>query len=305
MAVRDLLDSMKNIFVIGRDNRYLHGRQRRPEPREPYQEQEPVYAQQGQPHYHQPYPPQGAQQQPYPPQNPSYGTYPTQDTQPFYPQQDAYAQPASNAYQRPEQPTYQTQMAPEPPREQQRNPRSRQHTEAAQQPENVVPFPGTPQAPAQEQKPVDIYVVNVFNMPSCRQAIGMLRKGHCTLVVTDQLTEKSEIRRFVDILTGACFALNGSIIRLSTKVGFYVLAPAGMTVYMDPAITGANSQMRTAQPQPYQPPIPQAPVQPAPGAYAPQTNNPYAYQPGPADNQQAQYNAPYNYGAYSSQSQAQ
>ena len=100
MAVRDLLDSMKNIFVIGRDNRYLHGRQRRPEPREPYQDQEPGYAQQGQPHYQQPYPPQGAQQQPYPPQQPPYA----QPQQYPYPPQQYPPQPPYGAPPAPEQP---------------------------------------------------------------------------------------------------------------------------------------------------------------------------------------------------------
>ncbi len=335
MAIRDLLDSVKDIFVIGRGNSYLHGRQRRQEPRDAYadpQEYAPQPAQ-GQPYqqaYGQPYAQQPYQAQPYPQQQ-----TPWQPQQQAYPQQEQWQQPnpqqpqvtqAANPYQRPEPPAFQTQFSPEPVREPQRNRRSQQHQETPQPQENVVPFPGAvqqqPQQPAPEAKPVDVYVVNVYNMVSCRQAVNMLRKGHCTLVVTDQLIDKAEVRHYVDILSGACFALNGSIIRLSAKVGFYVMAPAGMMVYMDQAIAGANQQLRTPQPQaqqPYQPPVAPPQAYQAPDAAYPQQPQPqqqtapYGYQPMPEEQQRAQYpqyaqqpqQSANPYGAYAPQAQAQ
>lgn len=323
MAIRDLLDSVKDIFVIGRGNSYLHGRQRRQEPRQDYldaQEFAPQPAQ-GQA-YQQPYPQQGYQQPAYQqapwqqPQQPGYGQYAPQEPQ-YAPhptgQQDPYVTQAANPNQRPEPPTYQTQFSPEPPREQQRNRRSQQHQESAQPQENVVPFPGAQQPqPVPETKPVDVYVVNVYNMVSCRQAVNMLRKGHCTLVVTDQLVDKAEVRHYVDILSGACFALNGSIIRLSAKVGFYVMAPQGMMVYMDSAIAGANAQLRTPQQaQPFQPPIapPQAYQAPETVYQQPQQPVAYGYPPAPEEQARAAYMPqqanPYAYSAYAPQTQAQ
>lgn len=326
MAIRDLLHSVKDIFVIGRDNSYLHGRQRRQAPRDAYMDTQEYAPQpmQGQPVYQQPYPQQAYDPSPWQ-QQPGYAQNPQQDAQSNAQQQrvvqqDPYVTQAANPYQRPEQPTFQTQFSPEPPRDQQRNRRSQQHQENTPPPqENVVPFPGAVQAqPAQEAKSVDVYVVNVFNMVSCRQAVNMLRKGHCTLVVTDQLVDKAEVRHYVDILSGACFALNGSIIRLSAKVGFYVMAPSGMMVYMDSAIAGANAQLRTPQQaQPYQPPI--APVQTyqsPDAAYQPQQQQQqqvsYGYQPAQEEPQQVrapyapqqQQAAPYTYGAYAPQAQA-
>ena len=120
----------------------------------------------------------------------------------------------------------------------------------------MVPFPGSHAAP--EQKPVDAYVINVFNINTCRQAMTCLRKGQCTLVVMDQLVDKSEIRRYVDMLTGACYALNGTMTRLSAKIGFYIMAPSTMTVYTDPTTSNANAPRPIAQQ-----PLYRAPVAPA------------------------------------------
>jgi hypothetical protein len=64
----------------------------------------------------------------------------------------------------------------------------------------------------------------------------------------------------VDMLTGACYALNGTMTRLSSRIGFYIMAPSGMTVYTDPTTSNAN-----AQPRPQQAPLYRAPAAPTPG----------------------------------------
>ena len=105
--------------------------------------------------------------------------------------------------------------------------------------------------------------------------MSCLRKGQCTLIVMDQLIDKAEIRRYVDMLTGACYALNGTMTRLSTKIGFYIMAPNGMTVYTDPTTTNANAQPRPQQAPLYRPlnSQPQMPSR-SPGSFAPQEGYP-------------------------------
>ena len=238
MDFRSMLDQVKSAFVIGKNNPFLHGRQNSRGEEQGYRE-EPVYQapqqayaqgnpgyQAYQPPYQQaaaPYQPEayGQQhdpfQQPYaPPQQQPYAYQPPEAPQPVWQQpapQQSYHAPAHQ----PQQPTFQTQIQPDPFRaESGRNRRSQQH-QAAQQPapqapyappqqaENVVPFPGVQQQP--ESAGVDAYVINVFNINTCRQAMSCLRKGQCTLIVMDQLIDKAEIHRYVDMLTGACYAL--------------------------------------------------------------------------------------------------
>ena len=55
-----------------------------------------------------------------------------------------------------------------------------------------------------------------------------------------------EIRRYVDMLMGASYALGGNFTRLSSKAGFYLLSPSSMNVYTDP-ITSSISNPRPAQ----------------------------------------------------------
>ena len=234
----------------------------------PYAQQQAPYAQQ-QPYQQQPQQPQAWQAQPY--------------VDPGFQQQQ------TQAYASPQQTQLNQQMDAGG-----RNRRAAQHVQSPQQqPDNIVPFPGG--APEQEIKSMDAYVVNVTNINGCRQAMSCLRKGQCTLVVMDQLVDKAEVRRYVDMLNGACFALGGTMTRLSVKVGFYILAPSGMMVYTDPITASANAparpqpQMQQGMQQPayqQQPVYQQAPYQPqpyqqqqpAPQAYAqqPQQQNPYA-----------------------------
>ena len=307
MDFRSALDQIKQAFVLGRNNPYLHGRQTSQPEHQGYETDKAyqsaqqtytsgaVYPQQGYAQPQQAYQqPQVSPAQPYGAQDPYQQDY----QQPVYQQpayqqptyqQPAYQQPAyqQSAYQQPayqqpqqapaapEQPTFQSQFNPEPFKDSGRNRRSQQHQDQtayqnaayaqpqAPVPENLVPFPGV--KPAAETRMVDAYVINVFNINSCRQAMSCLRKGQCTLIVMDQLIDKAEIRRYVDMLTGACYALNGTMTRLSSRIGFYIMAPSGMTVYTDPTTSNAN-----AQPRPQQAPLYRAPAAPAPGQRPPQ-----------------------------------
>ncbi len=259
----------------------------------PYQTQ-PAYAGYQAP-YQQPVP-QQAYRQPAPQQR-----YAAEPTQPFVPPRQARQAPQGYAPQMAE-PAPPQGSSPQQMQLQQfqaesggRNRRAAQHQLGQQPEDNLVQFPGAPQ-PEPEARPMDAYVVNVTNMTGCRQAMTCLRKGQCTLVVMDQLIDKTEVRRYVDMLNGACFALGGTMTRLSLKVGFYILAPSGMMVYTDPVTASANApQARPAAHQtPGQPPLQgqpgyaqpaAAPYQAPPPAYAPQAaypppaygaQNPYA-----------------------------
>lgn len=265
MAIRSMLDSIKEVFVIGKDNRFLHGEKRQQPPRGEYAGDEAAYSAYEQPpqQAYQQSPPQLGGYPPYQhvyqpeyaqPYQPASAPYAPVQPQAYGAQQPGFAQ-QPNPYARPaEQPLYQTQINPEPPsaRETQRNRRSQQHENQYQQPqqempENVVPFPNAHQA-APEVRSIDAYVVNVFDVTTCRQAISCLRKGHCTLVVIDQLVDKAMIRSFVDMLTGAAYALDSTMTRLSARIGFYVMAPPGMMVYTDPTTYSFNAPRGSQQP---------------------------------------------------------
>ena len=218
------------------------------------------------------YPQQNAYQQQaaYPQQNAyqQQAAYPQQNAyqqQAAYPQQNAYQQPYSQGMgyvpqptqgygfqpapeSQPETPVFQSQFAPnaraQQPVQPQRNRRSQQHQQESV-PENIVPFPGAENVKAVQ--PMDAYVINVFNIQACRQAMSCLRRGQCTLIIMDQLSDRNETRRFVDMLTGACYALGGTMTRLSTRIGFYLMAPPTMTVYTDAVTSNANSARPQAQ----------------------------------------------------------
>lgn len=332
MEIRNVMsnatEKVKRFF--GKNNKFFYGTQSHPDGAyEPEGNQgsyaQPDMGQQGYPQYgqdlyqaqaypgqeqggYQPYQayPQGQGQQPY--QGPTAqqgftGPYAPQNAT----QQHGFVPP-------PQEPGYQAFQSPmqggspqqaqlnQAPQEGGRNRRAAQHQ--AQQPQqaadNLVPFPGANTGET-ESKMVDAYVVNITNITGCRQAMTCLRKGNCTLVVMDQLIDKAEVRRYVDMLNGACFALGGTMTRLSSKVGFYILAPAGMMVYTDPITASANApagsrpampgqgagqpMYQTQQPAPQQPmyqpqqgmPMmpPQQNAQPQ-GQYAAPQHNPYA-----------------------------
>ena len=265
----------------------------------PYSQQQGAY-QAAQPVYQQPVQQGAYPYQPQPAQAYAAGN-PQQAWQGPQEYQQQYAQP----YQQPSSPQ-QMQLNQMQGENVTRNRRAAQHVqEQPQQQDNIVHFPGAP-APEPERPKVDAYVVNITNITGCRQAMSCLRKGQCTLVVMDQLVDKAEVRRYVDMLNGACFALGGTMTRLSLKVGFYLLAPSGMMVYTDPLTASANmQQVRPVTPQQaavQQPwtsqgnPAPQADMeyqaqsyqQPAQPVYQPQA---YA-QPGPYAPAQAAYAPP-------------
>lgn len=257
---------------------------------QPYMQQAYV---QGQPmQYQQPYSQQPYSQQPaypnpqqMPPQQPQAAAYAQGWQAQPYPEQQ-YAQPAPQAQHLSPQ---QSQLGQQQLEQQGRNRRVAQHTQPQPQAQegNLVPFPGS--APEVETRQMDAYVVNITNITGCRQAMTCLRKGQCTLVVMDQLIDKAEVRRYVDMLNGACFALGGTMTRLSARVGFYILAPSGMMVYTDPVTASANAP--APRPQPGMPQQGYASQQGYPSQQSFQAQQP-VMQPQYAQPQMAGYAAP-------------
>lgn len=267
MDLRSTLDKIKNVFTVGDGNRWLLGDKQGRQGddngddmggyQQPYQSEQPyaqAYPQQG---YTQPY-----TGQPYvqPNSNPQPGYQAPAAN--YYQPNHAYSQPQSAQMQGGHMPqqngqnmqqgnsmNFQSQFAPEGAGQPQRNRRAQQHQQERPS-ENVVPFPGVTQNTQADPMPMDAYVINVFNIQACRQAMACLRKGQCTLIIMDQLTDRNETRRFVDMLTGACYALGGTMTRLSTKIGFYLMAPQSMTVYTDAVTSGANNPRPQVQTPP-------------------------------------------------------
>ena len=149
--------------------------------------------------------------------------------QPMYqqpPQQNAYQQPVS-------------QFSAQVEEQRARNPQAQQPD-----PQKVVPFPGSYTGEqAQEAKPASVRVITIRGFNDCRSAISYLRAGEILLVVMDGLQDQAEMRRYVDMLAGACFSLSASITKVS-RYGSYLAAPGQVSVWADPVISQMNGSSR-------------------------------------------------------------
>ena len=291
MAVGDLFGSLKNSVMSAYNNFFYSGRQA-PSARtkETYQDaRNQAYPQQEE-GYQQPYQQQPVYQQPY-------------QQQPVYQQQPAYQQPYQQqaAYQQPvsQQPVFQQAQAQ--PAAQARARRTQMH--AARQQENVVDFgsyqqnmgrqPVQPAQPVQNAEPtaqesaqqtaslLSARVINARGMGDCRSAITLLRNGDAVVVVMENISDPSEMRRLVDTLSGACYSLTATITKVS-RHGVYLLAPQTVAVFADQATNTMNSAPARPQARNYQPGFAgqrvtyapqQQPVQPQ---AQPQPQQPYA-----------------------------
>lgn len=221
-----------------------------------------------------------------------------QNTAYTVPQPGVYqAEPQGNYYQQPiAPPAHYT--APQVDRQAQpRNRRMQQHMQQNDARSNVVDFGAyqqqghfqqpvqqpVQQAPAQmaESAPVpaegtlSTRVINARGMADCRSAITLLREGDAVLIVLENITDPSEMRRLVDTLSGACYSLTASITKVS-RYGVYLLSPQHMAVYTDQATNQMNGAPVRARAYPAAGGQPQyaAPQQPQ---YVPQPQ--YAQQP--------------------------
>ena len=189
------------------------------------------------------YPQQPAAPAAYAYQQPAYQAgYPGQQSyyqqpgfqQPLPGQQPTYQAPA----EQPQQPVYQAPAAP------QSSPftRNRRAERTPQRQENnVVDFSAYQQAqpdaaPAQPQATAaaaaSARIINARSMADCRSAITLLRNGDTVLIVLENISDPSEMRRLVDTLSGACYSLTATITKVS-RAGVYLLAPQSMAVYED------------------------------------------------------------------------
>ena len=158
------------------------------------------------------------------------------------PQQSMYQQPMQqmqqNTWQQPQQSMYQQQPAENAQPQQQENP-------------NVVPFPNAQQQ-AENNAPA-CCVINARNVSECYSAIVQLRSGSMVIVVLENINDTMEMRHYVDMLSGACYALKGTITKLS-RHGAYLIAPNHMRVCVDAATNQFNSPASRMQ-------RPQSPLQ--------------------------------------------
>ena len=155
------------------------------------------------------------------------------------PQQSMYQQPMQqNTWQQPQQNMYQQQPAENAQPQQQENP-------------NVVPFPNAQQQT--ENNAPACCVINARNVSECYSAIVQLRSGSMVIVVLENINDTMEMRHYVDMLSGACYALKGTITKLS-RHGAYLIAPNHMRVCVDAATNQFNSPASRMQ-------RPQSPLQ--------------------------------------------
>ena len=166
-------------------------------------------------------------------------------------QQQAYQQGYQQPYQQQPQQAYQqpvTQFAAQVEEQRSRNPQAQQPD-----PQKVVPFPGSYSGEQpQDVKPASVRVITIRGFNDCRSAISYLRAGEILLVVMDGIQDQAEMRRYVDMMAGACFSLSASITKVS-RYGSYLAAPGQVSVWADPVISQMNGTgrraARPAQPQ--------------------------------------------------------
>lgn len=181
------------------------------------------------------------QQQAYQQQAPYPQGYQQQGYQQGY--QQPYQQQPQQAYQQPV-----TQFAAQVEEQRSRNPQAQQPD-----PQKVVPFPGSYSGEQpQDVKPASVRVITIRGFNDCRSAISYLRAGEILLVVMDGIQDQAEMRRYVDMMAGACFSLSASITKVS-RYGSYLAAPGQVSVWADPVISQMNGTgrraARPAQPQ--------------------------------------------------------
>ena len=198
-------------------------------------------------------------------------------------QQAPFQQPQQNfqqtAYQQPQQ-EYQ-QAAYQQPQQEFRQAAFQQQAPVQEDPK-VVPFPNA-QQPQPENAPTAC-VINARNVSECYSAIVQLRSGNMVVVVLENITDNMEMRHYVDMLSGACYALKATITKLS-RHGAYLIAPNHVRVCVDAATNQFNSPAsRMQRPQmPFQQQMPQQGQQPL-------QQNPYMQRPDGAYQRPARMN---------------
>lgn len=258
MAVGDFLGGLKNTVKTAYENFFYNGRRApAPQTQETYTEpQNQTYTQQAgayqQQAYQQPYQ-QQMYQQPY--QQQAY-------QQPYQPQPAGQQTPGWGQQANYRQPQQQAQ-----PAAQGRTRRTQAH--AQRQAENVVDFgayqqslgrqtPQNTEPSAQESAQqtaglLSARVINARSMGDCRSAITLLRNGDAVVIVLENISDPSEMRRLVDTLSGACYSLTATITKVS-RYGVYLLAPQTLAVFADQATNAMNtSPAARAQARNYQP----------------------------------------------------
>jgi len=171
----------------------------------------------------------------------------------FRQQQDERRQEPRFDSNRPQQPQ-QTANVYSTPSYQAPQPGTMQTQQPAPQPNGYVP-PQSQQPVAQPQRPApmqeaklpNVCIINTRNLDECRNAIQCIRQGDIVVAVMDSIADQNELRRYVDMLSGAAFTLNGAMMRLSARGGVYLISPPGVRAFTDQSTSQLNAQPSAAR----------------------------------------------------------
>lgn len=93
------------------------------------------------------------------------------------------------------------------------------------------PVPAAPSVQSAQSAPV--YAVNVCDMRSCIEAINPIKDGSCVLITINEIINQSDVKRYIDLIQGACFALGVNLNRLSKDNNFFIAWPQGVDLRLD------------------------------------------------------------------------
>ena len=151
----------------------------------------------------------------------------------------------------------------------------------SQIPDNVVPMHQQQSAPQQQEatapaqapeqvQPI-IAIAEVYDMPSCLNAMQYIKQGAVTIVTMRENQSPEDIRRLTDLLTGAVYVLGSQINRLSNSQNYFVISPktyqVGLVRTQSAAQQSPYGHEQSYQPAYEQPAYRQQPYQQAPPAY--------------------------------------
>ncbi len=208
--------------------------------------------------------PQVRESSPYQNTNPYQAPDRSRAPQNAYQAQNAY-QPQGQTAQQQQYQSYAPQGAYQQPQQQPQPEQTAQGQDA-----NILFFPNS----QQPQREMSARVITARSVADCYSAITQLRLGDMVILVMDGISDPSEMRHYVDMLSGACYSLRATITKLS-RHGAYLICPAQIRVYVDAATNQLNSGARQ----------PQRPLQ---NSYAPRYASPLSYSPYGAEAGRAQ-----------------
>ena len=99
--------------------------------------------------------------------------------------------------------------------------------------DNVVPFPGTFQAPSGKAYSHIERVAQLVSRDACYAIIDFMKNGESVIVNIESIQSDQEVQHCVDLLSGAAYTLGCTITKFSTQRRAYLIAPATVQVLLD------------------------------------------------------------------------